>query len=116
LVLPSSLVVAILATASPVVIAFRVGAKFDQLGEAALVAAAAGGDAAQQPMLLLLELGIELGGVLGLLGGNTFGPFLEAAKADFSAAQRAAIEPQAVFRVRRVRKVRSWLIATQPPL
>ena len=73
------------------------GAQLDQLGKPAFVAAAPGGDAAQQPMFLGLELGIELGGVLGFLGGDPLRPFLEAAEADFGAAQRAAIQPQAVL-------------------
>ncbi len=40
-------------------------------------------------MFFGLQLGIELGGVLGLLGSDPVGPFFEAAEADFGAPQGA---------------------------
>src|SRR3546814_9916545 len=74
------------------------GAHLHQLFEPALVAAAARGDAAFEPVRLEPQLGVEFFGGAGFLGEHRLHPGIEAAEADFLAADMAAVEPQRLAR------------------
>jgi hypothetical protein len=94
----------------------RAGAHFLQLGEPALVALAPRGDAAFQPVRLDLQLRVEPVGGARFLGIDLLGPTPRSRRSRFPCGACCPGRATMSARVRRVRKVRSWLITTKAPV